>query len=138
MNRQDLQVISRTRVRDAKVLLDNGNYSGSYYLMGYSVECAIKAAIAKQVNRHDFPNKNLANDSWKHDLRALLQTAGLWATFDGTIRQNVALNDNWAVIKDWNETDRYVVQVSEAQAKDLYSACTARKHGMLSWLKNYW
>jgi AbiV family abortive infection protein len=138
MNRQDLQAISRTRVREAKVLLENGNYSGSYYLMGYAIECAIKAAIAKQVNRHDFPDKNLAIESWKHDLRNLLQTAGLWAKFQTDIRSNAALNDNWAVIKDWNETYRYNVQVSGAQAKDLYSACTARKNGMLSWLKNYW
>ena len=138
MNRLDLQRLSRTRTRDAKVLLDSNGFAGSYYLMGYAVECAIKSAIAKQTKRHDFPNKRLAQDSYQHDLRSLLQTAGLWATFESAIRGNTSLSDNWAVVKDWSETSRYTVAVSEAEARDLYSACTARTHGLLSWLKTYW
>lgn len=120
------------------MLLEGGRFAGSYYLMGYAVECAIKSAIARQTKRYDFPNKQLAQDSYKHDLRALLQTAGLWAMFDTALRANVALSDNWAVVKDWSENSRYVLAISEAQARDLYSACTARTHGLLSWLKNYW
>lgn len=138
MNRQDLQHLSRVRTREARVLLEGGRFAGSYYLMGYAVECAIKSAIARQTKRYDFPNKQLAQDSYKHDLRALLQTAGLWAMFDTALRANVALSDNWAVVKDWSENSRYVLAISEAQARDLYSACTARTHGLLSWLKNYW
>jgi hypothetical protein len=138
MNRQDLQRLSHTRVREAKVLLDGGNFAGSYYLMGYAVECAIKSAIAKQTKRHDFPNKQLAADSYKHDLKSLLQTAGLWTRFEAAIRASPSLSDNWAVVKDWNETSRYVLSFTEAQARDLYSACTARTHGLLAWLKNYW
>ncbi len=49
-----------------------------------------------------------------------------------------SLGLNWAVAKDWNEGSRYILSTSEAQARDLYSACTARTHGLLSWLKNYW
>lgn len=138
MNRQDLQQLSRTRAREAKVLLDGGSFPGSYYLMGYAVECAIKSAIAKQTRRYDFPNKRLASDSYKHDLKSLMQTAGLWAEFDASIQSNTSLSDNWAVVKDWSETSRYIVTVSEVQAKDLYAACTARTHGLLAWLKKYW
>ena len=138
MNRQDLQRLSRLRSREAKALLDRGSYAGSYYLMGYAVECAVKAAIAKKTRRHDFPDKPLANKSFTHDLKSLLQTAGLWPTFDGALRVNPSLELNWAVVKDWNEDSRYILSTSEAQARDLYSACTARTHGLLSWLKNYW
>ena len=106
--------------------------------MGYAVECAIKSAIAKQTRRYDFPNKRLASDSYKHDLKSLMQTAGLWAEFDASIQSNTSLSDNWAVVKDWSETSRYIVTVSEVQAKDLYAACTARTHGLLAWLKKYW
>ena len=45
---------------------------------------------------------------------------------------------NWAVVKDWNEGSRYILSTSESQARDLYSACTARTHGLLAWLTNYW
>jgi hypothetical protein len=41
VNRADLQQLAETRLREAKVLLDAGEWSGSYYLCGYSVECAL-------------------------------------------------------------------------------------------------
>lgn len=138
MNRQDLQRLSRLRAREAKVLLDGGHFAGSYYLVGYAVECAIKSAIAKQTKRHDFPNKHLAADSYKHDLKSLMKTAGLWPDFDVATRSNPSLADHWSVVKDWNESSRYILSVSDAQARDLYSACTIKPNGMLSWLKKCW
>lgn len=138
MNRQELQNLSRLRVREAKLLLDAGAFHGSYYLMGYAVECAIKSAIAKQVMRHDFPNKQLANDSYSHDLRALMKTAGIWTAFEVAMRASSALADNWAVVKDWTEASRYALSITEVQARDFHSACTARAQGVLSWLKTCW
>ena len=58
MNRQDLQKLPRTRAREAKVLLDSGRFSGSYYPIGYAVECAIKSAIAKQYGGTIFRTNN--------------------------------------------------------------------------------
>jgi hypothetical protein len=138
MNRLDLQRLSGLRTRDAKALLAAGNHAGAYYMVGYSVECAIKAAIAKQTQRHDFPNKRVAQDSWTHDFKQLMQTAGLWSSFEAATRTNPNLAINWAVAKDWSEASRYILNISQQQATDLYSACTAKTHGLLSWLKTYW
>ena len=77
MNRTDLQRISRLRVKEAKVLLDNRYFSGAYYVLGYGVECALKACIAKQIRRHDFPDRKLVNDSYAHDPEKLLSVSGL-------------------------------------------------------------
>ncbi|MCH9011178.1 MAG: HEPN domain-containing protein, partial [Chloroflexi bacterium] len=77
MNRADLQEISSLRVEEARVLLRNGYYSGAYYLIGYAVECALKACIAKQIRRYDFPDRKLVNDSYTHDLEKLLGVSGL-------------------------------------------------------------
>ncbi len=55
MNRADFKRLSNLRVREAKVLLDKGLFAGAYYLAGYAVECAMKARIAGQTRRHDFP-----------------------------------------------------------------------------------
>ena len=121
MNRQDLQRLSGARVRDAKALLAAGNHAGAYYLVGYSVECAIKAAIAKQTQRHDFPNKRIALDSWTHDFKQLMQTAGLWPSFEAAKRANPDLGLNWAVANDWSEESRYSLTVSQQQATDLLS-----------------
>ena len=68
MNRADLQQLAEARLREAKVLFDAGEWSGSYYLCGYSVECALKAVVAAQVNQGDFPDKKLADAVYTHDL----------------------------------------------------------------------
>jgi HEPN domain-containing protein len=51
MNRADLQKLSNTRLRQARILFAAGESSGAYYLAGYAVECALKACFAKHVKR---------------------------------------------------------------------------------------
>jgi HEPN domain-containing protein len=77
MNRIDLQRLTRIRLREARVLLNNRYYEGAYYLLGYAVECAFKSCIARQTRRHDFPDKNFVNDIYTHDLNKLLRLSGL-------------------------------------------------------------
>jgi HEPN domain-containing protein len=55
MNRRDFQKLALIRIEDARVLFRGGRYDAAYYLAGYAVECALKACIAKQTMRHDFP-----------------------------------------------------------------------------------
>ena len=54
MNKRDLEALVGIRVKEAQLLFDNKCYEGAYYLLGYALECAIKACIAKQVKEHDF------------------------------------------------------------------------------------
>ena len=138
MNRSDFQTISNRRTLEAKVLLDAGQYPGAYYLMGYAIECALKACVAKQVKRYDFPEKSLANDAFTHDLEKLIRLTGLGPEFEKERKANPALESNWAVVKDWSEASRYDLTITEAQACDLFSACTARKNGVLHWIKKRW
>ena len=138
MNRQELQELSRIRRKEAAALLKAKHYSGAYYLLGYSVECALKACIAKQTNKHDFPNKELAIKAYVHNLEELIKLAGLKSDLDKDIKKNGTLEVNWAVVKDWNESARYICTITSADAKDLYSACTSRTNGILSWIKTKW
>lgn len=62
VDRRDLHVLSRIRLKEAKALLDAGLYDGAYYLAGYAVECGLKACIAKKTKRHEFPPDK---GSWK-------------------------------------------------------------------------
>jgi HEPN domain-containing protein len=138
MNRDDLQRIARLRVKEARVLLENGYFSGAYYLLGYAVECALKACIAKQIKRYDFPDRKLINDSYSHELEKLLSVSGLKAELQKEIRNNPKLEVNWAIVKDWSVESRYSTDISETTARDFYSAVTTRKNGVLSWLKKWW
>jgi len=138
MTRYELQQLSRIRAREAKALLEKGHFSGAYYLLGYAVECALKACIARRIKRHDFPNLKLAQDSHTHDLQKLLNAAGLKDELTRQGQQSPALKINWATVKDWSVDTRYQVVVLEKQARDLYIACTDSKTGVLSWLKQWW
>jgi HEPN domain-containing protein len=138
MNRVDLQRLFRLRVSEARALLKQGYYSGAYYLLGYAVECALKACITKQIKRYDFPDRKLVIDSYTHDLEKLLGVSGLKDDLQNAIRSHPALGVNCAIVKDWSEQTRYDASISERKAKDFFSAITARRNGVLTWSKQWW
>lgn len=138
MTRKDFQKLANMRSKEAKALLAQGHFAGAYYLAGYSVECALKACIAKRTQRHDFPDKRIAFESYTHDLKELLKTAGLDSVFTADAPANSQLAKNWTTIKDWSESARYQAIISDTNARDIYSAITSRKDGVLLWLKKRW
>ena len=139
MNRAELQRLARLRIREAKVLLDNGCYEGAYYLAGYAVECALKACIAKQTRRYDFPDKNAANKSHSHDLELLNKVAGLEKDFEIEMKANPAFGTKWGDVKDWSEESRYQAGAPDAaKAGMLYDSIVNSKNGVLPWLKKRW
>jgi hypothetical protein len=138
MNRNDFKKLSTLRSKEAKTLLAAGQFAGAYYLAGYAIECALKACISKQTQKHDFPDKDIVKESYTHNLDGLLKTAGLAADFKTDAHANKDLETNWAVIKDWSEDVRYETTIAEADAKDLYSAITNKTNGVLPWLRKRW
>jgi HEPN domain-containing protein len=137
INRNELKKLARLRLKEAEALLVTGNYSGAYYFCGYVVECGLKACIAKQTKRYDFPDKKIVNDSWTHDLIKLVKTASLDLILNQEIRSDPAFSDNWDTVKDWSEESRYQ-QYSNAQANGIYTAITDNLHGVLRWIEQYW
>jgi hypothetical protein len=137
MNRKVFQELTKIRVQEARILLEANQYPGAYYLIGYAVECALKACVSKQVKRYDFPDKQFAKDAYTHVLLKLMGLAGLKLDFEKDRKANTKLEDNWQVVKDWNESYRYDLGITIKQAHDLYSACTGRD-GILSWIRKRW
>lgn len=137
LNRANLQELSRIRLREAKILLDERLYDGSYYLAGYSVECALKACIARRTKQFDFPDKKVVVSSHTHDLASLVKTAELGPELDKQIESSPSFGRNWAVVKDWNEQSRYRT-TSARKAHDFYSAITGRRNGVMRWISLHW
>ncbi|MGL5132005.1 MAG: HEPN domain-containing protein, partial [Planktothrix sp.] len=101
MNRQDFQELALTRLQEAKVLLDNHQYSGAYYLSGYVIECALKACIAKKTQQFDFPDKNNVIDSYTHNLEKLVKVAGLDRELKSLLNDRV-FSSRWSEVRDWS------------------------------------
>ncbi|MEK6303596.1 MAG: HEPN domain-containing protein [Acidobacteriota bacterium] len=137
MNRKDFKSLALTRLREARVLLANGEYSGAYYLAGYVVECALKACIAKRTKRHDFPDKTTVNESWTHRPVKLIGPAELEISLAAKIKADPVFGRNWANVIRWGEDSRYELK-AEREAVDLIKAISDRRHGVLRWLKQHW
>jgi HEPN domain-containing protein len=137
MNRWELQKIARIRKREAKLLLDNELYRGAYYLCGYVIECALKACIAKKTRQYDFPDDKIVKKSYTHDLKQLIEVAGLEPELDNEINRNASFSHYWTTVKDWKEISRYYVK-SEKDAIDMYKALVARNDGVYRWVIRYW
>lgn len=137
MKRSDFQRLSTVRIKESQVLLDRRLYSGAYYLAGYSVECALKACIAKKTVRYDFPDRKLAERAWVHNLEDLIGTAGLTKNLEDEMRQNPSLERYWSTVKKWKEDSRYR-SVGKSEANDLFEAITGDPNGVLLWLKKFW
>lgn len=138
MNRDELHTLADIRVADAKTLLDGGRYQAAYYIVGYAVECALKACVAKQIREHDFPDRKLILDSYTHNVEQLLAISGLKSQFEARTAVDKAFEVNWTTVKDWNETSRYDTTIPDVKARDLITAVTDQGHGVLTWLKTLW
>jgi HEPN domain-containing protein len=136
MNRDELQQLARLRLKDGRALLRGGNYDGAYYLLGYVVECGLKACIARQTQRYDFPDRRSVSDSYTHDLEKLAGVAGLQQSLNQAIRNDSVFAIHWGIAKDWSEESRYNRYTSQ-EARALYSAITGR-HGVLRWIRQHW
>jgi hypothetical protein len=134
--RREFQRLARTRLSDARVLIRSGNLEAAYYLTGLAVECALKACIAKNTKRHDFPPKqNAVRDIYTHDLVKLVGAAKLQASLDANGKANSSFQNNWDVVKDWSVNSRYAV--SGLNAQELYAAVAGR-NGVMQWLRQRW
>ena len=137
VDRKDLQMLSRIRLREARALAKLGMSDGAYYLAGYSVECAIKACIAKFTKRHEFPDKKRADSSYSHVLKDLVTVARLERVHSEELNSDTTFRKYWNTVQSWSERSRYVLTSSES-AKQLIEAVGNPKHGVLRWVKLHW
>lgn len=138
MNREELKLLADARVADAEVLLQAGRWPAAYYLLGYAVECALKACIAKEFHEHEVPDKQLVLDFYTHNLAKLLGLSGVNDACEARMKRDHGFKINWHAVRMWSERSRYYTSVSERRAKDLYDAVCNPQSGVLSWLKTMW
>ena len=138
MNRDDLQALTRARLKDARALLRAKRYDAAYYVAGYAIECALKACIAKMTKEFDFPDRDVVVRSYTHKLHDLVRVAGLEKELDARKAGDSSFAKQWTHVADWHEQSRYDCGTTYSEVKRLYFAITSRQHGVLTWLKKCW
>ena len=138
LNREKLQLLSESRLKEATVLLENQCWTGAYYMTGLAVECALKAYLARAVQLHDFPDKAFIVRAYTHKVRELVQLdAALWEQLQNDLKTDLRLKSNWYTVFDWNDENRYEV-VEELQARSLFLAASEQIYGVLEWIRRRW
>jgi len=131
-SRSDFEKLMALRLSEAKLLLDQKDWDGAYYLAGYAVEFALKIRIIAQLMKsNSFPDKKLAENFYKHELALLRKLAEL----DDVMEKDAEVSPLWDIVKDWSEQTRYAIGKTEKEAKDLYDAI---EKGVLPWIKARW
>jgi len=134
--RRDFRILAELRAEEARVLLRSRRQLGAYYLAGYAVECALKACIAKQRKRFEFPPKrSIVERMYSHNLDSLLDAADLKAQLEKEIAANPDFAANWNTVRDWTSESRY--ETSGLNGKELYNAVTG-PNGVLPWIRLRW
>lgn len=138
MNRRDVRSLSDMRLADAQALLVARRYSAAHSLAGHAVECALKACIATQTRRHDFPpDPRSVSRIYTHRLETLIQAADLRASLDTERSVDPQFDDCWSLMAEWSEQAWYRI-VSQAEAGAFFTAASDPHHGVLQWLRHHW
>ena len=118
-------------------MLKAGLPDGAYYLAGYAVECGLKACIAKETQRYEFPEKKRVDASYTHSLKELVRVADLKGGLRELADADPVFQQYWDVVELWSEQSRYGRSSLES-AQSLIEAVGDRNHGVMKWVKRYW
>ena len=135
MNRTNLQTLAEERLGDAQILFSNNRFGAAYYVVGYAIECGLKACITKLTKAEDFYDKILAKNIFKHNLEELANHARFDVKQLGAADPDFATN--WAQVKDWDEESRYEGH-SRIEAEQMIKAVEDPDHGVMQCLRRYW
>jgi hypothetical protein len=125
------------------VLLAGRRYSAAYYLAGYAVECGLKACIARQFRRSEFPPRNTQN-LYTHEIDKLVIGAQLEGSLAEQKKNVRGFDENWSLVRAWTEQGRYQTW-SRQQAEALLAAITEESSerpelspGVMAWIRGHW
>jgi len=141
---QEIKNLADSRLKEARLLYDNGYYDGAAYIVGYAVELILKAKVCELLEVPDFFHENSSVDgkvlrSFKtHDLEALLILSGLRNKFQLAKRNNIDLADNWIIICEWSENRRYLPKgtFSAQNTLEFLNAISDNQNGFKTWIEN--
>lgn len=139
-NRSELIAISKTRLKEVKVLFNNGLYDGAKYLSGYVIETALKARICKVLDS-DYPETGeIAKSFLTHKFDILVKLAGLQTKLDAELNANINFKTNWSLVTSWTESFRYmpIGSSSHTDLQDILTALEDNTDGVLTWIKKRW
>lgn len=133
ITKQNLKGLSLSKLEDAKLLFEYNRYDSSLYLIGYSIELALKFKICKILMLDNgFPENKIEFESYIRssendlgneirDLREIrnhnLQKLLFYSGQEFTIKAE--LLDEWTNISYWNPELRYRTEIGDKNYNEM-------------------
>ena len=148
-SRSDLQKLTKQRLDEANALLSLNFADAAFYLAGYSIECALKAAVCRTLDQNDFYEPDRSNKGARyvqdrifrefktHNYNDLLVLSGLSAKFELARVSDSLLYSAWTDIEKagWTEQFRYELGTQSRQSvSDFIKAVEI----LIVWISKYW
>ena len=132
---KDLQTISKIRLKTVELLMKGRDWDAAAYMMGYSLECTLKAVICKTLHLTGYPNsKDKISQFFRtHEFDVLLTLSGMEDLFG----YNGVGFSNWSGFTQeykgqWTAMRYDLGSWDEAKIKRVYTNLTEKKNGILS------
>jgi hypothetical protein len=122
---QDLQILSRECLEDAKALYSLKRYRGAIYNCGYAVEIGLKMKICKTLGWNEYPTDSKYKAFKTHELDFLLHLSGIEKAVS---TKYIA---EWSVLKKWDPEKRYSTALVVEKGADLMIKSTETLLGIL-------
>lgn len=105
---------------------------------GYTIECALKAALCNRTDEYLSPEKG----NYKtHNFDSLLTKANLKDEFRDEQRRSPRFKAYWSTVSKWNPELRYEIlrgKSLEVESDRQVDAISDKKEGVKRWVENYW
>lgn len=139
LNRIALKTATKAKLKAAKILFSAGDNDTAGYLLGYVVECSLKAVICRKLKISEYPDTGkFQNVFATHEFDRLLLLSGYSAEID--LSKNPSLFNYWSILtKDWKPDIRYNGNIyTSAVIQDKLNALEDGRGGFLRWVKRRW
>lgn len=141
-NLKDLKSVSQLRIKTVELLIGGKDWDSAAYMMGYTLECALKAVICKTLHLISYPENTRKNivDSYfmTHKFDQLLTPSGMEDIFSSRGHKDLFRNwseftkeypDDWPAMRYDRQRQK---QFDEAKVKKLYNNLTEKPRGILT------
>lgn len=148
-SRSTLQKLTHQRLADAAILLTANQPDTAFYLAGYAIECALKAAVCRTLDQDDFYQPDRTNKGSRyvqdrvfrefktHNYSDLLVLSGLSAKFERARTEDSQLEIAWTRVRsmNWSEQVRYRIDFLSVLA---VSEFVESVNTIILWISKYW
>ncbi len=136
----DLKRISKIRLKTVDVLMKANDWDAAAYMMGYVLECALKAAICKTLHLSIYPDKSKSNKISQffrtHEFDVLLTLSGMEDLFGFSGAGFTSWSGFTQEYKgSWTEMKYDIGSWDETKVRRVYTNLTAKKTGILSFVE---